>query len=92
MESAARFELAYQWVATTCLTRLGYADIWRGEWDLNPRNAERPNALAERPLKPNLSISPLVGEVGLAPTVFLRHGFTVRCLRYSAHSPMWRLH
>lgn len=64
-----------------CLKPDSANPLWRGERDLNSRDVERPNALAERPLKPNLSISPLVGEVGLAPTVFLRHGFTVRSLR-----------
>lgn len=31
--------------------------------------------------------SKLVDGVGVAPTVYLRGGFTVRCLRYSAHPP-----
>ena len=30
----------------------------------------------------------LVGKVGVEPTVFLRHGFTVRCNRHYAHFPL----
>ena len=30
----------------------------------------------------------LVGVVGIEPTMFLCHGFTARCLRRSAHTPV----
>ncbi len=31
----------------------------------------------------------LVGKVGVEPTVYQSHGFTVRCNRHYAHLPIW---
>ncbi len=51
------------------------------EPDIKRLRASRPDLLDESAI--------LVGKVGVEPTVYQSHGFTVRCNRYYAYLPMW---